>query len=545
MRIKEDYTSLTGGYDMERDDRSKDQIIKELRKRIVELEKSEIERKRTEKALKESEELYRLLSEFNKELLENSPAGIVYINKEINVEYENSEMRRILGLPLGKEWETIGMNIKDIPLIKEAGISSIFDDLMEGKEISEETSFTFSHGEKGYLTLRGVPLFEDSKFIGAVLIVNDITERKKVEEALKESEERYRTLVGHAYDWIWTLDKDGNFTYFNEAAEKGSGYKFEEGKGTSFVPIIVPEDLPRVQEIFAKTLKGETQTYSVRIYDKNKEIVILEVNTVPIMKEEEIVGTVSVGRDVTERKRLEEQREKARKEAEFYADVLAHDVSNIDQITLGHLYLLENAKDEEIKRKNIDGIKKSVMKSARLIDSLKILKKIEDTKLKKFDLNKSIERSVEKIKAFVDREIAVNLNIDKKYHVSANDLLDNVFFNLLENAVEFTLQDPVIIDIKTEERDRFCHIHICDRGIGISKEKKKDILENIETLSKRTGMGLYLVKKIFDKFNGKFEIKDVKKGTEIVIGIPMRQNGGSARNVHPQRSHKRNKRGWR
>jgi signal transduction histidine kinase/CheY-like chemotaxis protein len=238
-----------------------------------------------------------------------------------------------------------------------------------------------------------------------------------------------------------------------------------------------------------------------------------------------------------ERKEAEHQKEKAKREAEFYGDVLAHDIGNLDQITMGYLYLLRTAKDEEARKKNINGIKKSIMKSKRLAESIKILKIIKDTKIEKFDLNKSIERSIENIKEYSDKEIEVKLHIDKKYYVKANDFLDKVFFNIFENSVEFIFKDEVIIDIKTEEKNGLCNIHIHDNGIGISKEKREDILENLETLSKRTGMGLYLTKKILERFNGKFEIKDVKKGTEIVVSIPV-INGGSARNVHPQRHHK-------
>jgi len=251
--------------------------------------------------------------------------------------------------------------------------------------------------------------------------------------------------------------------------------------------------------------------------------------------------TASLKKEIAERKRLEDQREKARKEAEFYADVLAHDVGNINQITMGYLYLLQTAKDEKTRKKNVDGIKKSIMNSKRLAESIKILKIIKDTKIEKFDLNKSIERSIEEIKAYSNKEIEVNLDMDKKYYVKANDFLDRVFFNILENSAEFIFKEKVIIDIKTEEKDGFCNVHIHDNGIGISKEKKKDILENLETLSKRTGMGFYLTKKILERFNGKFEIEDVKKGTEIVVSIPV-INGGSVRNVHAQRSHKRNER---
>ncbi|MCK4433797.1 MAG: HAMP domain-containing histidine kinase, partial [Methanomicrobia archaeon] len=198
--------------------------------------------------------------------------------------------------------------------------------------------------------------------------------------------------------------------------------------------------------------------------------------------------------------------------------------------------------DEETKKKNVDGIKKSIMKSKRLAESIKTLEIIEDIEIEKFDLNKSIERSIKNIKEYSDKEIEVRIDTDKQYYVNANDFLDRAFFSILENAVEFTFQDKAIIDIKTEEKDGFCNIHIRDRGIGIPKAKKEDILENLETLSKRTGTGLYLTKKILERFDGKFEIKDAEKGTEIVISIPV-INGRFVRNVHAQRSHKRNERG--
>jgi len=200
--------------------------------------------------------------------------------------------------------------------------------------------------------------------------------------------------------------------------------------------------------------------------------------------------------------------------------LLGHEIGNLNQVILGYLYLLKNAKDEETRKKNVEGIKKSIMKSKRLAESIRILKIIKDTKIEKFNLNKSIERSIRDIKEYSDREIEVNLNIDKKYYVKANDFLDKVFFNILENSVEYTFHDPVIIDIEIEEKDGFCNVHIHDNSIGIPKEKREDILKNLETLSKRTGMGFYITKKILDRFDGKFEIKDVEKGTEIVITIP-------------------------
>ncbi|MDL5501734.1 MAG: PAS domain S-box protein, partial [Candidatus Methanoperedens sp.] len=84
------------------------------------------------------------------------------------------------------------------------------------------------------------------------------------------------------------------------------GFKLSELIGKSFVPLIFPEDLPKIQEIFLKTLQGNPQSYDVRVYNKDGKIFILSVNTVPLYENDKIIGTVSFGRDITEHKQVEE-----------------------------------------------------------------------------------------------------------------------------------------------------------------------------------------------------------------------------------------------
>jgi len=481
--------------------------------------------------LRESEERLRGVFDASEEIIFTKDVGGYYT-------HANAAFSRIFKKPIE---EIVGKTDKEIFSEKEAKMLRKIDlKLLESGEIDTREDILTVGGEVRIFKTTKVPLRNEvGKIVGLCGFAQDITERKKIEEALKESEERFRALIENSSDIIQIVDSEGIIRYVSPSVQRILGYRPEELVGKSSIDVVHPDDLPLVAKGFEKAVRNPHMPVVTvcRCKHKNGTWRIIEGTGANYLDNPIVNGFISNMHDITEHKQLEQEREKAKREAEFYSDVLGHDVGNINQIISGYLYLLENAKDEETRKKNVIGIKKSIMKSARLAESIKILKIIKDTKIEKFDLNESIERSIKNIKEYSDREIEVNLNIDKKYYVKANDFLDKVFFNILENSVEYTFHDPVIIDVKIEEKDGFCNAHIHDNGLGIPKEKKEDILENLETLSKRTGMGFYLMKKILERFNGKFEIKDVEKGTEIVISISV-INGGSVRNVHAQRHHK-------
>ena len=131
-------------------------------------------------------------------------------------------------------------------------------------------------------------------------------EKRELEEKIRQSEERYRTIVESAHDVVWTLDAQGNFTFINSRGEELTGHKISDLIGKSFVPLIHPEDLPKVQEVFLQTLQGKPQQYDVRVYDSRGKITTLSVNTVPLYEGDRVIGTTSFGRDVTEQKRAQE-----------------------------------------------------------------------------------------------------------------------------------------------------------------------------------------------------------------------------------------------
>ena len=417
--------------------KTKEQLLnelEELRQRIAKLEISENKCKLAEEALKESEKNYKFLIKFNKEILKNIPIGIIRLDSEMRIQYENPELERIIGLPKDiASSRAIGTDIRKLPGILNIGLKVILDELQKGNNIFVDFPFTSIYGKKTYLRAIGCPIHEKGQNVGSLLllediserkqaekilkeseekyktlteninvgiyrnsvgpkgkfieanpaiikifgyeskdeflstnvsdlyqnsdnrkkfnekilrfgfvkneeeqlrkkdgtlflasisavavkdengevkyydgIIEDITKRKKVEEALRESEERYRTMIENANDMIWTLDTQGNFTFINQQAEMISGQKIEDVIGKPYQPVIHPDDIEMVNSIFLKTLSGNPQHYIVRIFKPTSEILFFSVNTAPIYEKGKIVGTVSFGRDITERKRAED-----------------------------------------------------------------------------------------------------------------------------------------------------------------------------------------------------------------------------------------------
>jgi PAS domain S-box-containing protein len=142
--------------------------------------------------------------------------------------------------------------------------------------------------------------------------VQHLRNKLDLEEKIRQSEEQYRTIVETSHDIIWTLDTQENFIFINKRGEEISGLKLSDWIGKSFISFIYPDDLTLVQEVFKNTLSGNPQSYTLRIFDKEKNIVTLSVKTIPWYEQNKIVGTISFGKEITEQIRTEEMQKKFR-----------------------------------------------------------------------------------------------------------------------------------------------------------------------------------------------------------------------------------------
>ncbi|RKY18535.1 MAG: hypothetical protein DRP63_01960 [Planctomycetota bacterium] len=164
--------------------------LTESEKRLLELFAEQagvaIHRARLYEALRQSERSFRELFKRHSQILENIPAGVVWLDKHLRIGWENAEARRIFGTPGVLFDRLVGKDIREVGGVKKAGLVKKLTRLMEGKEFRWEGAYTSSSGKRCYIATVGVPVIEGGEFCGAVVVVNDISDRVVAERARRK-----------------------------------------------------------------------------------------------------------------------------------------------------------------------------------------------------------------------------------------------------------------------------------------------------------------------------------------------------------------------
>ncbi|MFW9880262.1 MAG: ATP-binding protein, partial [Candidatus Thorarchaeota archaeon] len=293
---------------------------------------------------------------------------------------------------------------------------------------------------------------------------------------------------------------------------------------------------------------GYVRNYEYKMKRKDGSIFPTEHSVIPLKNQhDERIGWVSVVSDITERKiaeqRLRESEEKFRKayyQANLYRDIFAHDINNILQnisssVELSSLYLNNPEKLHTIKEL-YDIVDEQVNRAKKLILNVRKITDLDESEiiLEKVDANRVLDKSLHLLHAsFQRRNINIKLNTPtKRSYVYANNLLLDVFENLLINAVRHNNKSKIeiAIDISKEKKGdiNYIKMEFKDNGVGISDYRKQNILERGTRKlqnSKGMGLGLSLVKRIIDIYHGEIRVEDrvkgdYKQGSNFIVLIP-------------------------
>jgi PAS domain S-box-containing protein len=272
-----------------------DRLLNSIR-RVVKARR-EVQRKReAEKALRESEERYR-------NLVERAQDGIVLIQDRI-IKYANQSLAMMLGYSFE---DLIGTPFTKYLIQNEIPkLLDRYERRLTGEYVPStyETILQRSDGSTVVVELNAGLITSDGAPADLVM-VRDATERRQMEAALRESEERFRSLVENINEVIFTADLHGGLTYISPVIERISGYKAKEIIGKSFKDFVHPGDVPGLEAAVRRAVEGPSEPIELRVLDKNGSIRHVLISNSIISNQGKPVGINGVITDISEHKRAE------------------------------------------------------------------------------------------------------------------------------------------------------------------------------------------------------------------------------------------------
>ena len=388
-----------------------------------------------------------------------------------------------------------------------------------------------------YVFLFSTDCIKDHEKIKGILVRGkDITQQQRAWQELVKLEEKYRILAETTADGVITIDPIGRLTYVNPAFEKMLETRKSQILDTLFRDYLSEESVYFFQQIFIDVRKKNEKKENVELElaRNSGDNIPIEINIAPFRKEDQFTGMVCTIRDITERRRVEEELKKSEKLKTEFMNIAAHELKSPVTPIKGYLDLI--LQDEKTSKKVKDWAKVSLRNSERLLrlvdDILDVSRLDTDTmrfEMEKLLLVEILDEIVEDMKQPVESKgLKFITNIPRNLPSIFGDRyrLAQVFKNLLVNAIKFT--DHGSISIKAIKNKDHILISITDTGVGISKDEIKKIFNKFyqaytghDRRNEGTGLGLFICNEILDKHKGRIWAEsELGKGSTFYVKLP-------------------------
>jgi len=370
--------------------------------------------------------------------------------------------------------------------------------------------------------------------------------RKWAEETLQESEQRFRSLVETTSDWIWEVDQKGFYTYASPKIKDILGYEPEEVIGKTPFDLMPPEEARRVAAEVREVIESQKALVGIENTNRHKDgrLVVLESSGVPVFAGDgQFQGYRGIDRDITERRRLEEQLAQSQKleSLGMLAGGIAHEFNNILGGILGYASLMRlKMEPDHPFRGYVETIEKSSQRAAVLTSQLLGFARKGKYDLRSLNLNLLAEDTLAIVRQTFDRAVTVEARLAESLPNVEGDMmqLQQVLMNLCINARDAMPKGgSLVLTTRTEqvaEGDErvppeskaglYALLSVADTGCGMDEETQAKIFEPFFTTKEKgkgTGLGLAMVYGVVKNHGGFVTVRsEVGRGSVFTLHLP-------------------------
>jgi PAS domain S-box-containing protein len=499
-------------------------------------EESRREKARAQDALRRSEANLRAI--FN-----NSLQCFVLVGRDGTIQALNRTAQEWAMRLLGREVDE-GQRIDEfLP-----GGAASFEAALGGEALSRELCVRGADGVERWFETTHAPVIDEAGgVIGVCLNAREVSARKRAERALRESEERYRDLFDNASDLVCATAPDGTFLYVNRAWQDSIGYTGTQMDGRQLVEFVHPGSQERYHDISERVLQGETVAgVELDLITSTGVTITVEGNLSCTFKDGQPALLRGIYRDVTERKRVEEQLRRAERmqAAGRLAGGMAHEVNNMMTGVIGFSeFLLRSLSPDDPRRSEVEEIIKAGSRAADVTRQLLAFTRQQFRRPELLEINDVIADLEKMLRRLLGEDHLLEFSLGSEAGVIRADRsqMEQVLVNLLLNARD-ALFHPGRVTISTatvflgqEYAQRHADVKLAvgtyvllsvtDTGCGMDREVQAKIFEPFFTtkpVGQGTGLGLSTVYGIVKQSDGfVWAYSELEQGTTFKIYLPQ------------------------
>jgi PAS domain S-box-containing protein len=395
--------------------------------------------------------------------------------------------------------------------------------------------------EKGEATFEAVNLRKDKKILPVEInariiesdgrklvlsIARDISQRKVIEENLKQAEEKYRTLLNAANVLVQSVNSEGKYVFVNEEWKNVLGYNDQDLQNIKIMNIVRQDQQQHCMSVFGEVMNGKSihDVETIFVAKDGKEIIV-SGNACPIFKDGKFISTVAFFVDITERKKNEDKLKESTRRIELMVEKLRvvggltrHDVRNKLSTITGYAYLLKKKHPDQADI--IEGLGKmeqAVKETVRIFDFAKMYEQLGAEELVYINVESKMNEACTLMSGALPKIV-----IDcQGLNLLADSFLRQLFYNFIDNTRKYGKKTTTIrLHCEKTEEDGLMLIYE-DDGVGVSVENKTLLFKEGFSTGGSTGFGLFLTKKMMDVYGWEIvENGEPGLGARFIISIP-------------------------